>query len=649
MGAAVLGITLLALLWTLERPAPASAHPAAQATATATITATNSITGSATVSPTGTTFTNACGVVISTEVVTPTTQSVTTTVEVSSTIETQAPVETATPTPTTPAGGVGAPTAQVLRIGEDIYPAVLDPQRAAFVNEFEILNLAYEGLVSVDPQGKIEPAAAESYEFSADGKQLTFKLRPGIKRLDGTPITSKSFAAAIKRGLDPCLGGREYSSVLNVLVGAQDASDLDVDTHTQADRQAALDAVGIKTPDDNTLVFEFAEPVGDFWLYTTSLPIFFPTDVDLAAKNESGWDQVAGNHNGNGAYIIYEFDEGERIVLVANPDYWRGKPAIDRIEFTYNTDSQAVLDAYKRGELDIDANVTAELVPQILSDTIASDFVQTDAGQTAALAFNDSIKPFDDRIVRTAFSQAVDREGFVQSVLLGNGTPTTRWIPSGVPGNQADKPGVPASDPGAAVKTLVDNGYGTADGKVDCAKLGEMKFTYPDSPTNKQQVDYLVANFKKVFGCDIIPTPVNAIEFTRLVRNVKTNPQLSLQRWVGDYPHPENWLSAYWTCGSFAREFGYCNLYLDDLLKKADQEINLEKALTLYQQAEDLMIQDVPGAFLYNPYNLGLVKPYVMGPLENLSPRDAGWVGETGPVWSYQIDLSKVPDSYPRE
>jgi oligopeptide transport system substrate-binding protein len=308
-----------------------------------------------------------------------------------------------------------------------------------------------------------------------------------------------------------------------------------------------------------------------------------------------------------------------------------------------------LLDAYKNGEIDLDAAVSPDLTPQIMSDTLKDDFHVYDGARTYALAFNNTLKPFNDRIVRTAFSQALDRAGFVNDVLLGAGEPTTRWIPAGVPGNQADKPGVPASDAQAAVKTLVDNGYGTADGKVDCAKLGEIKFTYSDTTANKQQVEYIAKNLQNVFGCPITPNPVPPMQFTVLVRDVKTNPQLSLQNWVEDFPHPQNWLSTYWTCGSFAKRYGYCNVFVDQLLKQANATVDFEAAAKLYQQAEDLIVADVPGAFMYNPKNLQLVKPYVFGPAENVSARDAGWIGQWGPFTQYDIDLANVPPSYPKQ
>jgi oligopeptide transport system substrate-binding protein len=623
------------MLFALQIPVTVSAHPAQQQ-ATPTTAAT------AVVSPTVTGKTNACGVVISDEPISQT-------ANVTSTIIAEAPTPTIAPTTVATATNIVSPTAKVLRIGEDVYPAVLDPQRASFVNEFEILTLAYEGLVRVDPQGNIVLAAAEKYEFNADGTQLTFTLRDNLKRVDGTPVTAQDFAAAIKRGLDPCLGGRQYASVLYDIQGAQEVSNFDIDNKTQAELQQAMDNVGIQTPDAKTLTFEFAKPVGDYWLYLTSLPIFFPTDTKLAATAPDGWADVAGNHNGNGPFVILNLDEGNHITLAANPNYRGGKPTLDRIEFTYNPDTQALLDAYKNGALDVDAAVSPDLIPQIMSDTFKSEFFEYPGASTYMLAFNNTVKPFDDRIVRMAFSQAVDRAGFVKDVLQGAGAPTTRWIPAGIPGNQSDKPGVPDSDPQAAVKTLVENGYGTADGQVDCEKLGALKFTYPDSPSNKQQVDYLAANLEKVFGCPIMPEPVNPIEYTRRVRSIQTSPQMTLRNWIEDFPHPQNWLSTYWTCGSFAKRYGYCNVNLDQTLRQADAASDIESAVKLYQQAEDILIADVPAAFLYNGMNLQLVKPYVLGPSAHASPRDAGWIGEWGPVTEYDIDLSKVPDTYPKQ
>jgi len=530
----------------------------------------------------------------------------------------------------------------------------MDPQKSSFVNEIEALSLAYEGLLRVDADGNIEEGAADRYVFSSDGMTLTFHIRDGLKRADGTPITARDFEYALKRAIDPRVTGKQYVSLLFDVVGAQELSQIDPATATQADIDTAFAKYGVKAVDDSTLQVSFISP-SDYWTYIATMPITYPVDQKLVEKDPENWWKDPANHNGNGPFVFKTINGTDKITFEPNPNYWRGRPQLDRIELSFNPDNQATLDAYKNGQLDIDASVAAEQVPSIISDTVLSaEFLHYPAAETYALAFNNTRKPFDDRNVRIAFSEALDRMGFINDQLGGVGKPYTRWIPPDVPGNQSFTPGVPDSDPAAAVNMLVNNGYAASDStaenpKVDCAKLGEIKFTYPDSPINQQRVQYISNNLQKVIGCPITPEPVDATQFTALTKDVRTNPQMSIQRWVQDYPHPQNWLSTYWKCGAFSKRYGYCNLFLDDILNKADATADFEQAVKLYQAAENMLIQDVPGAFFYNPENLQLVKPYVIGPKDNLSSQDAGWAGEYGPVWDYTIDLAQVPASYPKQ
>ena len=225
---------------------------------------------------------------------------------------------------------------------------------------------------------------------------------------------------------------------------------------------------------------------------------------------------------------------------------------------------------------------------------------------------------------------------------------------TGVPGAQDKKAGVPAYDPKAAVNYLVSNGFAAKDStadkpKVDCDKLGQIKLTYSATAVNHARHQFIAGNFARVFGCPVVLDPVDATVFTSLTKDIKTNPLISRQGWIEDYPHPQNWLSVYWTCGGFAKRYGYCSKDFDALTAKADQELDLQKALALYGQAEDVLVNDVPSAFTNYDENLHMVKPWVIGPKDHTGSSDAEWAGEWGPVWMYDIDLSKVPASYPKQ
>ena len=136
---------------------------------------------------------------------------------------------------------------------------------------------------------------------------------------------------------------------------------------------------------------------------------------------------------------------------------------------------------------------------------------------------------------------------------------------------------------------------------------------------------------------------------TALTKDPKTNPQIARQGWIQDYPHPQNWLSIYWKSTAFAKRYSYASKALDDQLAKADQTLNFDDSIKEYQKAEAMLLSDLPGAPMNYSENLYLIKPWLMGLKDNPSSSDAEWAGEWGPVWTYDVDLTKVPTSYPKQ
>ncbi|MBI4675040.1 MAG: peptide ABC transporter substrate-binding protein [Chloroflexi bacterium] len=534
---------------------------------------------------------------------------------------------------------------------------MLDPQKASFANEVDVLQFLYDGLLKLDHQGNIQPGGADRWGVSPDGTQITFHIRDGLKRSEGTPILAEDYAYALRRAVDPRVKGKQYTAILYDIKGARDLDQLatqDPATLTDAQVEELFKNYGVTVPSPQVLVVTLDKPAA-YWLYIATMWLTYPVDQHAVTSDPDTWWTKPENHVGNGPFVVSTISEGNKITYAANPLYWQGKPKLDRIETYYNPDNQVTLQAYQKGELDINANLAPEQVGQVERDAqLKNDLLRYPAAVTRAIAFNNSRRPFDDKNVRIAFSQAFDREGFVRDVLQGIGKPYTRWIPPGVPGAQPNQPGVPGTDPVAAVKTLVDNGYAAVDStpdnpKVDCKKLGEMKLTYPSTPINHARSQFIAGNFVRVFGCPVTLDPIEATVFSALTKDVKTNPQISRQGWAQDFPHPQNWLSTYWVCGSFSRNYGYCNLKLDEILAQADATTNFEEAIKLYQQAEELMLSDVPAAFSNYDEYIYLARPYVLGPRDYPSSGDAAWPGQYGPVWEYDIDLASVPAGYPTQ
>src|SRR5262249_30355854 len=160
---------------------------------------------------------------------------------------------------------------------------------------------------------------------------------------------------------------------------------------------------------------------------------------------------------------------------------------------------------------------------------------------------------------------------------------------------------------------------------------------------------FLANNLTQVFSCPFTLDPIDPALYANMTRDPKTGPKISRRGWVQDYPSAQNWLSTYWECDGYAKLYSYCNKDLDGLLLKADATTNLDDAVKLCQQAEDLLLRDLPAAPVSYSENMYLIKPYVTGLKENLSSYDYDWAGQWGPIWSYDIELTQVPATYPRQ
>lgn len=553
------------------------------------------------------------------------------------------------PSPPQPTPTPAPPTAtpiyrpRVLRINLSTRPDSLDPQRAATTSEGAILQLAYEGLTRIDEKGNVVPGAAEKWNFSADGKTLTFRLRAGLKRVDGTPLTAKDFEFAFKRAVDPRVAA-PTQSFLDHVRGAQTAYSLDAKSKPE-DIDRVLNNVGVKAIDEATLVFTLDEPAG-FFPAIVSTAIGFPTDKRQIEKDLDAWWLTPANHNGNGAFKIIEVQD-QVIKLAPNPNYWGGQAKLDRIEFYWLADA-AALEIYRRDGLEM-MRVTMDAAPGILADaTLNKQIARAPAARVTYLGFNLKRAPFADPNVRKAFSQAIDREMLARDILKGLGKPYLSWIPPGMPGYD-ETATVPGYNPNAAVQTLVDAGYGTLERKVNCAKLGAIKLTYANTPRTQVLFQALEKNLSQVIGCPIVHDPVEPNAYPLIVRDPKTTPQFFLMAWEQEYAHPQNWLFLQTCVGVYANRLGYCNREFDAAFQSANHEVEPGRAIDKYKAAQKIFINDLAAAFLWNNDNVFLIKPYVRGIAEHFSTGDNAWLGQSGPVLTYDIDTTMVGAGYPMQ
>jgi oligopeptide transport system substrate-binding protein len=501
--------------------------------------------------------------------------------------------------------------ANILRVHHLSYPDVVDPQKSSFTAEIDILQLAYEGLTRLDTELATVPGAAESWAYNDDATQITFTLRPGLTYSDGSPLTAENFRYAIERTCDPVTAG-EYQYLLFEVVGCADLAGLAANAdgnprdYTPEEYEEAKAALGATAVDDRTLQIELTNPAPYFHTIASLWP-FFPVKAEIVAADPDTWWQEAANHVGNGPFTVTGIDQDQQWTFA------------DGIAYRYVDDSAVALAAYQAGDLDV-VQLQADQILEVQSDpALAAAFVTYPQAATQYLAMALTQEPFTDKKVREAFAYAIDRETLCADLRSGDCLPTVSFMPAGLPG--AIETDQYAFDPEAARQALAESSYGGPAG------LPEIKLFYnSDYEERGTQSEWIAGQIRDVLGVELTLEPMEGASLTALRKDPATHPQLLyFGSWYQDYPDPQNWLSTVWTCGSSLNSVGYCNEEFDALTKQGDTTIDPAARLDFYEQAGQILVDDLPAVFMLNPSGIFVVNPAVSGytPTAN----EAEWPG----------------------
>jgi oligopeptide transport system substrate-binding protein len=561
--------------------------------------------------------------------------------------EPQVIVVTATPGPEEP-----VEKEAVLRVNASTYPDVIDPQKSSFVNEIAHLHMIYMGLTTVNEKLETVPGAAESWEFNEDATQLVFTLKPGLVYSDGSVLNAKRFEFAFQRNSDPATAG-EYASITDEILGAPEwraadtaAADYDPEAFkaalgVKASHADGADCVDYEDTDCNTLTLTFSKSA-PYFATIAGIWVGYPAKQENIEEGGEIWWTSSKYQVGNGPFIWQSVDPFVKSVFVPNPNFAGAGIPTYRLEYSYITDSAVSFEAYRNDEFDIVASA-AEDLPVIEADADLLAQHLTYAGScTIKIQFSffptwgGNPNPFSDIKVREAFALAFDAETWVSDVEGNLALATWTWIPPGYPGYDENTP--LKFDPEAAKAALAaaSEPFNSAE-KLNALGL---KMAFADSPRNRQRHEWIAAQYKEILGVDLALDPVEPTTYTAIQKDPDTYPLLSRGGWCADYPDPQNWLSVYWRTGTFADRWGYSNPEFDALVNEADTSTDPAARADLYAQAQQVLLNDIPGAFGNNSLNHYLVKPWVSGYLT--TPQDNSFPGDWTP-WTITIDTSMVP------
>ena len=494
-------------------------------------------------------------------------------------------------------GSGAAVDADLRLLGAD--PLTLDPALVFETSSAPYVLEIFGGLVTIDRSLQIVPDLAETWEISPDGTVYTFTIRRDALFHDGRPVTAQDFKYSLDR---TALLGQTQSLVaeafLGDIVGAKDVI-----------RGRSESISGVQVIDNSTLQITIDAPKTYFiakLTYTTA----FVVDQQQVEANPRNWTRKP---NGTGPYKLAEWRVNERIILEANERYHLGAPSVQRV--FYNLAGGSALTQYENDELDVSGISTSD-IERVLSnrDAISADYRTGPNLSLSYIAFNTNVAPFDDPKVRQAFALAIDREQISRVILKGMQNAATSFMMPGLPGfnNEA---ALPTFDIEAAKQALSESSYGSA------ANLPLITLTESGGGASVGfETQAIIEMWRNNLGVNVSIEQAEAATFYDDIDRGRL--QMWTLGWIMDYPDPENLLDLLFHSTSRKNDTSYSNPAYDGLIEEARIEQDVERRLRLYQEAEQILIEDLPWIPLMFGMDHFVVQPYVIGyePLPMLIP-----------------------------
>ncbi len=480
----------------------------------------------------------------------------------------------------------------VLRYPIVVEPATLDPARLADVYTTELLQNVYEGLIMFDAESRVVPCLAEKWEISPDSKTYTFHLRANAKFHNGRPVTAADLVYSIERSLkDP--QSPVALNYLEPIVGAKAVHD---------HKSATLE--GVAAPDAHTLVLKIDRPRG-YFLGMLAYPTAWAVCKEEIEKNGGRLDEQV--MAGTGPFKLKEYRHGAKLVLEANADYWGGRPKLDRIERPIVIDYQTAHIKFENGEVDACEMALNDFVNDQKSAALKD---QAHAFPYAAIQYvtmHKGLQPaFKDRRVRRAITLAIDRDAIAKSAGKGVWERADSFIPPGMPGTNASFKRIPY-DPDAARKLLAEAGYPNGKGFPRITLVYVQK-----QAESADSANIIRDNLKQNLGIEI---DLQERELATFVANTGDRETIAFWTagWIADYPDPQDFLSTLLRSGAPLNHVAYSNPEFDRLCDQADAESDMGKRIPLYQQADQIAMDDVAILPVLVRKQHYLIKPYVKG------------------------------------
>ena len=473
-------------------------------------------------------------------------------------------------------------------IGEPENPLI--PSNTAETEGGQVVDALFTGLVTYDADTSEQQmdGVAESIE-SEDSKTWTIKLKDWTFH-DGTPVTSDSFIKAWNfASLSTNAQGNSY--FFGNIEGYDELQGKD-------DKPpAANELTGLKKIDDKTFEVTLKEPFRQYPI-TLGYSAFYPLPEkffgDKAAQDAFGKKPI-----GNGPFKAdTEFVPGRGITLSRFEDYPEDKAKADSVEIKVYTEVNTAYTDVQGGQLDIVDQVPPDAITTA-PDEFGDRYIERPSSSFQYLGFPTYDPRFQDKKVRQAFSMAIDRKGIVDAIFNGTRQPAFSAISPVVDGHREDACKYCEYNPEEAKKLLAETDF-------DTSKPVDLWFNA--GAGHDEWVQAAGNNLRDNLGIEYkLQGSLQFAEYLPKADNKGFTGPFRLG-WAMDYPSPQNYLEPLYSTGALppagSNATFYSNPEFDKLVKEGNAAESNDEAVKKYQEAEDVLLEDMP----IMPMMFGLVQ-----------------------------------------
>ncbi|MGL4402504.1 MAG: peptide ABC transporter substrate-binding protein [Fusobacteriaceae bacterium] len=483
-----------------------------------------------------------------------------------------------------------------------VEPESLDPTTNIYARGSLVMQNLFRGLFKVNSKNETVPALAENLEISEDGKVYVIKLKNNIKWSDNSPLTAEDFAYSWKRVLNPEVDSRVAYEMYAIKNGEK-----------YNKGEISVEEVGIEVIDSATLKITLENPI-PYFKELLATPTYFPVKKDVVEGKEP-WTKNAKTYVSNGPFMVKEFRPKEKYIFVKNPNYlFADDVKLEELEIVFIDSPETEMGAYMNGEIDVAENLSNDAKKRYEN---SSEMNKSERIGMMYYDFNTAKEPFNNPLVRRAFSLAIDRKMIIEKILQSTNPAAYGIVPLGIKhGVQQDKNYREVvgdqfvENMEEARRLLAQAGY--PEGK----NLPKIKFITTTSQTNKDIAQAMQNMWKKELGVDVeIVTFESKVYWGEMHAG---NFDIGSDGWGGSYPDPMTMMDIFETQNN-VKNNRWSNLEYDHLLKENRMTNDQTLRMGNFEKAEKIIMDEMPVMPLYFYQAQYLVNPRIKGIYKNIN------------------------------